>query len=79
MRLLGQFILYRDILHRKKAYKALKQRLLRYFYTPKNIIKHTGDFHPDNTPRSIKKQATFVRICLYTWGRIKIVGFDVNK
>ena len=51
MRLLGQFIFFIKILYKqKKAYKALKQRLLRYFYTPKSIIKHTGDFHPDNTP-----------------------------
>ena len=26
-----------DILHTKKAYKAHKQLLLRYFYTPKSI------------------------------------------
>ena len=52
MRLLGHFFLfflffffYEDILHTKKAYKAPKQRLLRYSYTPKSIIKHTGDFH----------------------------------
>ena len=46
MRLLGQFIFfYEDILHTQKAYKAPKQRLLRYSYTPKSIIKHTGDFH----------------------------------
>ena len=47
MRLLGQFIyfFYEDILHTKKAYKAQRQRLLRYSYTPKSIIKHTGDFH----------------------------------
>ena len=62
MRLLEQFILffYKDISHTKKAFKALKQRLLRYFYTPKSIIKHTGNFHSDNAPRSIKKQATVV-------------------
>ena len=74
MRLLGQFIFYRDILHRKKSLQSTQAT-----FTQKNIKKHTGDFHPDNTPRNIKKQATFVRICLYTWGRIKIVGFDVNK
>ena len=43
----------------KRAYKAPKQRLLRYFYTPKSIIKHTGDFHLNITSRSIKKEATF--------------------
>ena len=44
----------------KKPYKAPKQRLLRYSYTPKSIIKHTGDFHLNITPKSIKKkQATF--------------------
>ena len=46
---------YKDIVHTKKAYKASKQRLLRYSYTPKSIIKHTGDFHLDITPKSIKK------------------------
>ena len=57
MRLLGEFVyfFYEDILHTKKACKAPKQRLLRYSYTPKSIIKHTGDFHLDITPRSIKK------------------------
>ena len=51
---------YEDILHTKKTYKAPKQRLLRYSYTPKSIIKHTGDVHLDITPKSIKKkQATF--------------------
>ena len=60
MRLLGQFIylfiyFYEDILHTKKACKAPKQRLLRYSYTPKSIIKHTGNFHLDITPKSIKK------------------------
>ena len=48
MRLLGQFIIYlffhKDILHTKKAYKAPKQRLLRYSYTPKSITKHTDNF-----------------------------------
>ena len=54
------YFFYKDILHTKKAYKAPKQRLLRYSYTPKSIIKHTGDFHLDITPKSIKKkQATF--------------------
>ena len=40
MRSLGQFsniFFYKDILHTKKAYKAHKQLLLRYFYTPKSI------------------------------------------
>ena len=46
---------YKDILRTKKAYKATKQRLLRYSYTPKSIIKHIGDFHLDITPKSIKK------------------------
>ena len=46
---------HEDVLHTKKAYKAPKQRLLRYSYTPKSIIKHTGDFHLDITPKSIKK------------------------
>ena len=49
------YFFYKDILHTKKAYKAPKQRLLRYSYTPKSIIKHTGDFHLDITPKSIKK------------------------
>ena len=64
---LGQFIyfFYEDILHTKKAYKAPKQRLLRYSYTPKSIIKHTDDFHIDITPGSIKKQTTFIQIFLY--------------
>ena len=60
MRLLGQFIylfiyFYEDILYTKKACKAPKQRLLRYSYTPKSIIKHTGNFHLDIMPESIKK------------------------
>ena len=49
------YLFYKDILHTKKAYKASKQRLLRYSYTPKSIIKHTDDFHLDITPKSIKK------------------------
>ena len=53
---------YEDILHTKKAYKAPKQRLLRYSYTPKSIIKHTGDFHPDITSRSIKSKRLFAQI-----------------
>ena len=50
----------------KKAYKAPKQRFLIYSYTPKSIIKHTDDFHPDITSRSIKKQATFCPDIFYT-------------
>ena len=46
---------YANILHTIKAYKAPKQRLLKYSYTPKSLIKHTGNFHLDITPRSIKK------------------------
>ena len=46
---------YKGILRTKKSYKATKQRLFRYSYTPKSIIKHTGDFHLDITPKSIKK------------------------
>ena len=67
MRLLGQFIyfFYEDILHTKKAYKAPKQRLLRYSYTPKSIIKHTGNFHPDITSRSIKSKQRLLRYFLY--------------
>ena len=68
MRLLGQFIyfFYEDILHTKKAYKAQRQRLLRYSYTPKSIIKHTGDFHLDVTPKSIKKnKQLFTQVFLY--------------
>ena len=62
MRLLRQFIFfYEDVLHIKKAYKAPKQRLLRYSYTPKSIIKHTGDFHPDITSRSIKSKQCLPR------------------
>ena len=62
MRLLRQFIFfYEDVLHIKKAYKALKQRLLRYSYTPKSITKHTDDFHPDITSRSIKSKQRLLR------------------
>ena len=46
---------YENILHTIKAYKAPKQRLLKYSYTPETLIKHTGNFHLDITPRSIKK------------------------
>ena len=62
MRLLGQFIyfFYENILHTKKAYKAHKQRLFKYSYTPKSIIKHTGDSHLDITPKSIKKTSNFL-------------------
>ena len=49
------YFFYKDILHTKKACKAPKQRLLRYFYTPKSIIKHTGDFHLDIRLKNIKK------------------------
>ena len=68
MRLLGQFIyfFYEDILHTKKAYKAPKQRLLRYSYTPKSIIKHTGNFHLDITPKSIKNGSDFLPRYFYT-------------
>ena len=68
MRLLGEFVyfFYEDILHTKKACKAPKQRLLRYSYTPKSIIKHTGDVHLDITPKSIKKsKRLFTQIFLY--------------
>ena len=68
MRLLGEFVyfFYEDILHTKKACKAPKQRLLRYSYTPKSIIKHTGDFHLDITPKSIKKsKRLFTQMFLY--------------
>ena len=61
MRLLGLFIFYKDIVHTKKAYKAPKQRLLRYSYMPKSIIKRTGDFHPDITSRSIKSKQRLPR------------------
>ena len=57
---------YEDILHTKKAYKAPKQRLLRYSYTPKSIIKHTGDFHLDVTPKSIKKSKQRLLRYFYT-------------
>ena len=69
MRLLGQFIyfFYEDILHTKKAYKAQRQRLLIYSYTPKSIIKHTGDFHLDVTPKSIKKTSNFLLRYFYTY------------
>ena len=68
MRLLGQFIyfFYEDILHTKKAYKAQRQRLLRYSYTPKSIIKHTGNFHLDITPKSIKNGSDFLPRYFYT-------------
>ena len=49
----------------KKPTKHTKQRLLRYSYTPKSIIKYTDDFHIDITPGSIKKQTTFIQIFLY--------------
>ena len=67
MRLLGQFIyfFYEDILHTIKAYKVPKQRLFRYSYTPKSIIKHTGDSHPDITSRSIKSKQRLLRYFLY--------------
>ena len=61
MRTIFFFFFNEDILQ-KKAYKAPKQRLLRYFYTPKSIIKHTGDFHPDITSRSIKSKPLFAQI-----------------
>ena len=60
------YFFYKDILHTKKAYKAPKQRLLRYSYTPKSIIKHTGDFHLDVTPKSIKKASDFLPRYFYT-------------
>ena len=60
------FFFHEDILHTKKAYKAPKQRLLRYSYTPKSIIKHTGNFHLDITPKSIKKASDFLPRCFYT-------------
>ena len=61
------FFFYEDILHTQKAYKAPKQRLLRYSYTPKSIIKHTGNFYLDITPKSIKKsKRLFTQIFLYT-------------
>ena len=60
------YFFYKDILHTKKAYKAPKQRLLRYSYTPKSIIKHTGDFHLDVTPKSIKKASDFLSRYFYT-------------
>ena len=49
------YFFYKDILHTKKAYKAPKQRLIRYSYTSKSIIKHTGDFHLDITLKNMKK------------------------
>ena len=69
MRLLGQFIylfFYEHILHTKKVYKAPKQSLLRYSYTPKSIIKYTGDFHLNITPKSIKKASNFLLRYFYT-------------
>ena len=57
---------YEDILHTKKSYKAPKQRLPRYSYTPKSIIKHTGDFHLDVTPKSIKKSKQRLLRYFYT-------------
>ena len=57
---------YEDILHTKKACKAPKQRLLRYSYTPKSIIKHKGDFHLDITPKSIKKASDILPRYFYT-------------
>ena len=60
------FFFFEDILHTQKAYKAPKQRLLRYSYTPKSIIKHTGNFHLDITPKSIKKASDFLPRYFYT-------------
>ena len=60
------YFFYKDILHTKKAYKAPKQRLLRYSYTPKSIIKHTSDFHLDITPKSLKKASDFLPRYFYT-------------
>ena len=60
------FFFYEDILHTQKTYKAPKQRLLRYSYTPKSIIKHTGNFHLDITPKSIKKASDFLPRYFYT-------------
>ena len=57
---------YEDILHTKKSYKAPKQRLLRYSYTPKSIIKHTDDYHLDVTPKSIKKSKQRLLRYFYT-------------
>ena len=70
MRLLGQLIylfIFMEIFYaQKKAYKAPKQLLLRYFHTPKSIIKHTGNFHLDIMSRRIKKsKRLFTQIFLY--------------
>ena len=73
------FFFYKDILYTQKAYKATKQRLLRYSYTPKSIIKHTCNFHLDITPESIKKsKRLFIQTFLYALKRcIQIVTHDV--
>ena len=67
MRLLRQFIFFIKIFYtQKKPYKAPKQRLLRYSYTPKSIIKHASDFHLDITPKSLKKASDFLPRYFYT-------------
>ena len=45
---------YEDISHKKKPTKH-PSNVYSYSYTPKSIIKHTGHFHLDITPKSIKK------------------------
>ena len=57
MRLLGQFILFffMKIFHTHKKPTKHPSNVYSYSYTPKSIIKHTGDFHQDITPKSIKK------------------------
>ena len=64
VRAIDLFFLWRYFTQ-KKAYKAPKQRLLRYSYTPKSIIKHTDDFHPDIMSRSIKSKQRLLRYFLY--------------
>ena len=61
MRLLGQFILFffMKIFHTHKKPTKHPSNVYSNSYTPKSIIKHTGDFHLDITPKSIKKQVTF--------------------
>ena len=73
------YFFYKDILHTQKACKAPKQRLLRYPYTPKSIIIHTGDFDLDITPKSIKNASDFLPRYFYTLKKrcIKIVAHDV--
>ena len=49
------FIFFMKIFHTHKKPTKHPSNVYSYSYTPKSIIKHTGDFHQDITPKSIKK------------------------